>query len=142
MVVATTCFFTKAFDSAVITANRVGPAEEFGVSEEVSLLAGHYDVRYRFRYRSVPWPLLLFRSFWDVGSSRYVTILFVDDDSIAQSSSNGMKCSSLDAVRRLRHQVHVHVCSYQVVIATWNQLNYTCSGICFNSLISINRQVI
>jgi hypothetical protein len=38
MVVAFTCF-TVAFNSAVITANIEGPAEEFGVSEEVSLLA-------------------------------------------------------------------------------------------------------
>jgi multidrug resistance protein len=38
MVVAFTCF-TVAFNSAVITANMEGPAEEFGVSEEVSLLA-------------------------------------------------------------------------------------------------------
>lgn len=38
MVVALTCF-TVAFNSAVITANMEGPAEEFGVSEEVSLLA-------------------------------------------------------------------------------------------------------
>lgn len=38
MVVAFTCF-TVALNSAVITANIRGPAEEFGVSEEVSLLA-------------------------------------------------------------------------------------------------------
>jgi hypothetical protein len=38
MVVAATCF-TVAFNSAVITADIAGPAEEFGVSEEVSLLA-------------------------------------------------------------------------------------------------------
>lgn len=38
MVVAFTCF-TVAFNSAVITANMESPAEEFGVSEEVSLLA-------------------------------------------------------------------------------------------------------
>jgi multidrug resistance protein len=38
MVVAFTCF-TVAFNSAVITANIEGTAEEFGVSEEVSLLA-------------------------------------------------------------------------------------------------------
>ncbi|PPJ56276.1 hypothetical protein CBER1_00733 [Cercospora berteroae] len=38
MVVAITCF-AVAFNSAVITADLVGPAETFGVSEEVSLLA-------------------------------------------------------------------------------------------------------
>ncbi|PIB02543.1 putative MFS-type transporter [Cercospora beticola] len=37
MVVAITCF-AVAFNSAVITADLVGPAETFGVSEEVSLL--------------------------------------------------------------------------------------------------------
>ncbi|GIZ40711.1 hypothetical protein CKM354_000403900 [Cercospora kikuchii] len=37
MVVALTCF-AVAFNSAVITADLVGPAETFGVSEEVSLL--------------------------------------------------------------------------------------------------------
>lgn len=38
MVVAITCF-AVAFNSAVITADPAGPAETFGVSEEVSLLA-------------------------------------------------------------------------------------------------------
>lgn len=38
MVVAITCF-AVAFNSAVITADPAGPAESFGVSEEVSLLA-------------------------------------------------------------------------------------------------------
>jgi hypothetical protein len=38
MTVAVTCF-TVAFNSAVITADVVGPAREFGVSEEVGLLA-------------------------------------------------------------------------------------------------------
>lgn len=38
MVVSFTCF-TVAFNSAVITADIRGPAEEFGVSDEVSLLA-------------------------------------------------------------------------------------------------------
>lgn len=38
MVVAMTCF-AVAFNSAVITADPAGPAETFGVSEEVSLLA-------------------------------------------------------------------------------------------------------
>ena len=38
MVVAITCF-AVAFNSAVITADFIGPAETFGVSQEVSLLA-------------------------------------------------------------------------------------------------------
>jgi len=38
MVVAATCS-NVAFNSAVITTNIAGPAEELGVSEEVSLLA-------------------------------------------------------------------------------------------------------
>jgi hypothetical protein len=38
MMVAITCFVV-AFNSAVITADITGPAEEFGVSEEVSLLS-------------------------------------------------------------------------------------------------------
>jgi len=37
MVVAVTCF-AVAFNSAVITADMIGPQETFGISEEVALL--------------------------------------------------------------------------------------------------------
>jgi hypothetical protein len=61
MVVALTCFVV-AFNSAVITADISGPAEDFGVSDEVSLLA-----------------VTLFVIGFGVGESIFASIVFLSD---------------------------------------------------------------
>jgi hypothetical protein len=80
LVVAATCFVV-AFNSAVVTADIRGPAEEFGVSEEVSLLS-----------------ITLFVIGFGIGRCRCMTLELVDHMLIVRRASGPMVFAPLSEI--------------------------------------------
>ncbi|KAF2214720.1 hypothetical protein CERZMDRAFT_57223 [Cercospora zeae-maydis SCOH1-5] len=98
MVVALTCF-AVAFNSAVITADLVGPSETFGVSEEVSLLAITLFV-VGFGVGPMAWaPMseVLGRRIM-YASTLLVAVVFIIPCAVAQNIGTLLVCRAIDGI--------------------------------------------
>ena len=98
MAVAATCF-TVAFNSAVITANIAGPAEEFGVSEEVSLLA---ITTFVLGFGIGP---MIFAPFSELfgrrivyGTTLFVAVIFIIPCAVSKNASTLVVCRLIDGI--------------------------------------------
>jgi hypothetical protein len=98
MVVAFTCF-TVAFNSAVITANIEGPAEEFGVSEEVSLLAiTMFVVGFGIGPMAfAPMSEILGRRVI-YGTTLFIAVVFIIPCAVAKNAATLVVCRLIDGI--------------------------------------------
>jgi hypothetical protein len=98
MTVACTCF-TVAFNSAVITANIAGPAEEFGVSEEVSLLAiTMFVIGFGIGPMAfAPLSEILGRRII-YGTTLFVAVVFIIPCAVAKNAATLVVCRLIDGI--------------------------------------------
>jgi hypothetical protein len=98
MTVAFTCF-TVAFNSAVITANVAGPAEEFGVSEEVSLLAiTMFVIGFGIGPMAfAPLSEILGRRII-YGTTLFVAVVFIIPCAVAKNAATLVVCRLIDGI--------------------------------------------
>jgi multidrug resistance protein len=98
MVVACTCF-TVAFNSAVITANIEGPAEEFGVSEEISLLAiTMFVIGFGIGPMAfAPLSEILGRKII-YGTTLFIAVVFIIPCAVAKNAATLVVCRLIDGI--------------------------------------------
>jgi multidrug resistance protein len=98
MVVAFTCF-TVAFNSAVITANVAAPAEEFGVSEEVSLLAiTMFVIGFGIGPMAfAPMSEILGRRII-YGTTLFIAVIFIIPCAVAKNAATLVVCRLIDGI--------------------------------------------
>ncbi|GAB7329671.1 hypothetical protein MBLNU13_g01408t1 [Cladosporium sp. NU13] len=98
MVVACTCF-TVAFNSAVITANMTAPAEEFGVSEEVSLLAiTMFVIGFGIGPMAfAPMSEILGRRII-YGTTLFIAVVFIIPCAVAKNAATLVVCRLIDGI--------------------------------------------
>lgn len=98
MVVAFTCF-TVAFNSAVITANIAAPAEEFGVSEEVSLLAiTMFVIGFGIGPMAfAPMSEILGRRII-YGTTLFIAVIFIIPCAVAKNAATLVVCRLIDGI--------------------------------------------
>jgi multidrug resistance protein len=98
MVVACTCF-TVAFNSAVITANIAAPAEEFGVSEEISLLAiTMFVIGFGIGPMAfAPMSEILGRRII-YGTTLFIAVIFIIPCAVAKNAATLVVCRLIDGI--------------------------------------------